>query len=252
MLKAILFDLDDTLIDWSGFDEDWVRLERPRLRRAFDYICATHALDDFDAFCVRFREYAAEAWMSARENLVAPHVGRILTATAQHFGAPVELDAKALLDAYALDWGALPGVTLFPDVLPLIELLKAHSIKIAIVTNAFQPMVMRDRELHDYELLDHFTDCRISAADAGVLKPHPDIFRTALDCVGAAPNEAVFIGDNIEADIAGAQAAGMRGVLREIEGRPSAISGLIVPDGVIQSLDELPQLLDKWFEGWRA
>ncbi len=251
MLKAVLFDLDDTLIDWSGFDEDWVRLERPRLRRAFDFVNQTHALSDFEAFCVKFRDHAADAWMNSRDSLTAPHIGRVLTTTVQAFGAPIERHDDGLLEAYAQEWGALPGVTLFPDVLPFLELLKTHGIKVGIVTNAFQPMTMRDRELSDYALIDHFADCRISAADVGVLKPHPEIFHTALGCVAAEPSETVFIGDNIEADIAGALAVGMRAVLRDVPRRVVG-SSLIVPDATITSFDELPTLLDQWFDDWRS
>jgi FMN phosphatase YigB (HAD superfamily) len=56
MLKAILFDLDDTLLDWHGFNQDWPAFEDLYLRRVFDYISPTIVeLTDFPAFVGAFR-----------------------------------------------------------------------------------------------------------------------------------------------------------------------------------------------------
>ena len=51
---------------------------------------------------------------------------------------------------------------------------------------------------------------------------------------------------------AGAQAVGLKAVLRVTHPAPPMLSGLIVPDGAINSLFELPPLLDEWYPGWRA
>jgi FMN phosphatase YigB (HAD superfamily) len=132
-----------------------------------------------------------------------------------------------------------------------MALIKQHGIKTAIVTNAAQAMALRDIEIEEDQLLQYFPDCRLSAADAGVLKPHPGIFQLALDRLGVAANEAVFVGDNPIADIAGAQSVGMHAVFRITSPLPPMLSGLIVPDAAINSLEELPPILDGWFPGWR-
>jgi hypothetical protein len=44
----------------------------------------------------------------------------------------------------------------------------------------------------------------------------------------------------------------MRGVLRITSPTPPMLSGLIIPDAAVNSLAELPPILDKWFPGWRA
>jgi putative hydrolase of the HAD superfamily len=251
MLKAVLFDLDDTLLDWRGFSEDWPVYERIFLRRAFDYICREkHQLDDFDAFAIEFRSRTMEAWNAGRSSLIAPHLGNILVASAEAVGVPVGLvEAKDLLNAY--EWTAVPGTIPFPDVIDALVLLREKGIKIAIVTNAYQPMWLRDLEIQAHGLLDHFPDCRISAADVGYLKPHPAIFQAALDKLGITPHEAVFVGDNPIADIAGAQGAGLKAVLRVTTPTPPMLSGLIVPDAAVNSLTELPPVLDAWYPGWR-
>jgi putative hydrolase of the HAD superfamily len=252
MLKAVLFDLDDTLIDWHGFSEDWPTFERMYLRRVFDYLSGSpQPLSDFEAFAMEFRQRTRAAWDSGRGSLIAPHLGTILLEAAGAAGAPPGvLDAKALLDAY--EWTAVPGTVVFPDVVDALVLLKDNGVKIGIVTNAFQPMWLRDIEIQAHGLLDHFPDCRISAADVGYLKPHPAIFQAALDRLNITPDEAVFVGDNPIADIAGAQGAGMRGVLRITSPTPPMLSGLIVPDGAVNTLAELPPILDQWYPGWRS
>jgi putative hydrolase of the HAD superfamily len=106
---------------------------------------------------------------------------------------------------------------------------------------------MRDFELTDHGILDFFPDCRVTAADAGYLKPHPEIFEYALNKLGVSADEAVFVGDNAVADIAGAQGAGMRAILRRKADRLPATSGLVIPDATITSLRELPAILDAWF-----
>ena len=76
-------------------------------------------------------------------------------------------------------------------------------------------------------------------------KPAPEFFAAALDSLGVAPGEAAVVGDDLESDVAGAQSAGMRGVLvrtgkfrAEEVGRAS-----IRPDAVLASLADLSTLL---------
>jgi HAD superfamily hydrolase (TIGR01509 family) len=251
MLKAILFDLDDTLLDWRGFQEDWPRFEERLLRHVFNYICREIVeLPDFPAFVIEFRNRIRDAWSAGRGNLIAPNLGNILVETVEKLGAaPGTVTARQCLQAY--DWKAVPGTALFPEVLETLTLIRQHGIKTGIVTNASQPMWIRDIEIEGHGLLKHFPECRISAADVGYLKPHPAIFQTALTQLSVEPAETVFVGDNPIADIAGAQGVGLRAVLRVTHPAPPMLSGLIVPDGAVNSLYELLGLLDEWYPGWR-
>jgi FMN phosphatase YigB (HAD superfamily) len=146
----------------------------------------------------------------------------------------------------------VPGTTTFPEAVEMLKLFQKNNVKVGIITNAYQPMWLRDQELRDHGLLDYFPTCRISAADVGYLKPHPAIFDGALRCLGTSPSETVFVGDNPIADIAGAQGAGLQAILRVVHSVPPMLSGLIIPDGAINSLKELPEVLDNLFPGWRA
>ncbi|MEO1645326.1 MAG: hypothetical protein AAFR67_09080, partial [Chloroflexota bacterium] len=68
-IQAILFDMDDTLIDWSEADPDWEKREREHLQRVFDYMEeAGHTLPvSVNHFCMTYRDQMMDAWESARE-----------------------------------------------------------------------------------------------------------------------------------------------------------------------------------------
>jgi HAD superfamily hydrolase (TIGR01509 family) len=251
MLKAVLFDLDDTLIDWSQVENDWDERDQMYSRGVFDYVCAeVQSLESFDSFLAAFRKALRSAWEHGRGSLRSPHLGRVLNDTLEAVGVPASrIDQTACLEAYG--WTAAPGLVPFPDVPPLLQLLCDQGVRIGIVTNAHMPMWLRDRELEMLDILDYFPDCRLSAADVGYLKPHPNIFQLALECVDASPEETVFVGDNPIADVAGAQGAGLKAVLRTRPVGTSLLSGIIAPDSALDSLEGLPLLLDDWYPGWR-
>lgn len=250
MLKAILFDLDDTLIDWSGFQGPWDTLEVGHVRLVFDYIrMEGHDLTDFDGFFGEYTRRIRDAWEGARSTLQAPHLGKILVKTASSFGVPEgAFRMERYLEVYR--WGVVDGTALFPEVREALTMLRQRGLKLGIVTNAHQPMSMRDTEIAQHGLIDFFPTCRLSAADVGYLKPHPNIFERALRCLGTTAEETLFVGDNPVADIAGAQGAGLRAVLRVRRPASPLISGLVVPDGAINSLVELPPVLDELYPGW--
>lgn len=252
MLKGVLFDLDDTLIDWSGFNSEWGALERQHLRGVFDYICdEIQPLDDFEAYSAEFGNRLMGAWTSASTTMRAPHLGTLLVETSVAFGVPPEsLDAKRCLTAF--DWKAIPNTKVFPEVPETLDLLRQHGIRIGIVTNAHQPMWIRDIEIQQHGIYDFFPDCRIAASDVGYLKPHPAIFQAALRCLGTAPEETAFVGDNLEADVGGAKGAGMLAIWRQVVRRrynPDDVD--IEPDETITSLAQLPEIFDTRFPGWR-
>jgi putative hydrolase of the HAD superfamily len=174
----------------------------------------------------------------------------VLVESAVALGVPADaLDMRRCLEAY--QWSAVDGTCIFPETPEVLQLLHDNGVKVGIVTNAYQPMWQRDVEIQIHGLLDFFPDCRISAADVGYLKPHPAIFQAALHCCGVKADEAVFVGDDLEADIAGAQAAGIHAVLRASRRSQPVLGGTVIPDATVKSLTELLPILDNWFPGWR-
>lgn len=254
-LKGILFDMDDTLIDWSGFGGEWYEIERPHLQKVYTFLVAQGRTiaAGFDRFFRHYRESVKQAWADARGDLRSPHLGRILMSVLADFGIAEDdhIEMRRCLEAY--QWRAIPGVSLFEDVPPILDQFQAAGLQLGIITNAFQPIVLRDIELRHFDLLRYFPDqnLRITAADVGYLKPHPTIFHHALNLMHASADEVIFVGDNPVADIAGAQGVGMKAILRVNHGVPPLISGLIIPDHAINTFAELPSVLDAWYGGWR-
>ena len=75
----------------------------------------------------------------------------------------------------------------------------------------------------------------------GRVKPHPTIFKAALELLGVAPAEAVMVGDSLEEDIEGARALGMRAILvdreerhPDVEGRLTDLYGLPAALGLVR------------------
>jgi putative hydrolase of the HAD superfamily len=162
------------------------------------------------------------------------------------FAPDKDISIDYLLKVY--NWRSVEGVTLFPDVPEVLPKLLEKGIALGIITNAAQPMWMRLAELEDFGILQYFPkqEALISAADAGYLKPHPKVFKFGLKRLGTKPEETLYVGDNTVADVAGAQGAGMRAVLRVNHPAPPLISGLIVPDAAVNNFHELLDLVEQW------
>lgn len=250
-IKAILFDMDDTLIDWHDFHQQWEPVETPHIRKIYDYLRQERLIrGKFTDLKKAYFNHSRRAWSNARTTLIAPHLGNTLVQSCIDNGVDAaRIHADMLLDLY--EWSAIPGTHPFPDTAKVLRVLRDNGLQLGVVTNAYAPMRLRDRELAHHGLLEYFGECRISAADVGWLKPHPAIFKHALDRLGTEPQETVFIGDNPAADIAGAQAVGMRAILRVVKRIRPLISGLIIPDAAFNSMMELTFILDDWDPDWR-
>jgi len=116
---------------------------------------------------------------------------------------------------------------------------------LGLVSNTLWAPALHDRDLERFGLHDHLP-VRVYSSVAGVIKPHPGIYRKALDALNVAPAEAVFVGDRLDVDIAGPQKIGMRAVLVDSPYRTESPDAEIKPDGQIKMLDDLPALLDEW------
>uniref|UniRef100_A0A1B6ECQ2 Phospholysine phosphohistidine inorganic pyrophosphate phosphatase n=2 Tax=Clastoptera arizonana TaxID=38151 RepID=A0A1B6ECQ2_9HEMI len=74
-------------------------------------------------------------------------------------------------------------------------------------------------------------------------KPTPEFFLTAVNDMKLKPEDVVMIGDDIESDVKGAQACGIRGVLVKTGKYRSSDGGELIADGVVTNLNEGIQLI---------
>lgn len=94
---------------------------------------------------------------------------------------------------------------LFPNTIEVLEYLKPK-YRLHIITNGFQEV--QEKKLVGAGIHSYFEHI-INSEMAGVKKPNPIIFNLALHRAGVAPEKSLMIGDNLEADILGAQAVGL-------------------------------------------
>jgi len=107
--------------------------------------------------------------------------------------------------------------------------------RLGIVSNFYGNLEAVCRETG---LAPHLTTA-VDSAVVGATKPDPRIFRAALSALAALPGEAVFVGDSLPRDMAGAKGLGMAHVwVRSGEGSPCCPG-----DRVIGSVLELPEVL---------
>jgi putative hydrolase of the HAD superfamily len=110
-------------------------------------------------------------------------------------------------------WERHENFDLYDDVLPVLERLRGHGLKLGLVSNG-------GREISDFVAHHRLeVDCAIASRAHGWTKPHESIFLAALDLIGVAPGEAAMVGDSVEDDIEGAAALGMRAILIDREDR---------------------------------
>lgn len=258
MLKAILFDLDDTLLDWSACRVNWQEAYQHHMASVYHYVASNghRPLASLETFLEIGWGLVIDRWTSAQRTFIAPSVATILLEVFEQLHIPREkLSLSDLMAAYS--WCAFPGVTIFPDVYEVLPELQSQGIKLGLVTNAAQPIEIRDRELIAFNIRQYLDDYgRVTAADVGYLKPHPAIFQRAMDYLNITPDEIVFVGDSVEADIVGAQNLTIKAVLRRIPDRINQMhlveSGEVMPDGTIDTLHDLLPYLDEWFPDWRG
>ena len=100
-----------------------------------------------------------------------------------------------------------------PGVAKSLQRLRAAGLRLGVVSNSDGRV---EEALRAAGLREYF-DVVIDSALVGVEKPDVRIFQAALDALGVAPEEALYVGDLYEVDVLGARAAGMQAVLLAAE-----------------------------------
>lgn len=197
MVEAVLFDWGHTLMDWVWDDE---LLEEGH--RAGLAAIGRDGVEITDRFRERYEHlFRAEGVV---DELEYPGLVRQLLGD---FGIEVDDDGLArFLDAEHAAW--TPARRLGAHTHALLESLRARGLKLALVSNAFDPGWLLRRDLEELGVAERI-DAAVFSSEVGKRKPHPLIFETALDAIGVAPERAVFVGDRLREDVGGAAELGM-------------------------------------------
>ena len=127
------------------------------------------------------------------------------------------------------------GYRLFPEALDVLGDLRSAGWRLGIVTNG-PPDLQRDKVRTTG--IEEYVDVVVVSGEVGVGKPDRVIFEVALGNLGVAPSAAVMVGDSVERDMKGAHRHGMRTVWRRSSG------GVTSWQPAVTSLRELPGVLE--------
>jgi putative hydrolase of the HAD superfamily len=229
-VKALLLDLDDTLLDYSGGAEQcWAEacaavagsLDQARLVAA---LAATRRWfwDDPERHR-RERRQMLRAWT------------QIATHALEAYGAP----APELAAAIAADFSARRRsvMALFPETLGCLGALRARGLPLALVTNGD---AREQRWKIERCALAPFFDAIVIEGELGAGKPDPVVYETALKALGVEPGADVWmVGDHLEFDVAGPQRFGLHGVWLDRAGTGLPATTAVRPDRIVRALDEV-------------
>jgi len=261
-IEGIIFDLGHTLM---GLDGTWDTVFE---RGAADLAAFLNGLEDgagMDASAaagagrVDGMEFARallgrrdEGYACAKETLREVTAEESMLWTLAHFGLPdpsPEL-VQGACDAFFAYEGA--SWSAYPAALPVLRELAARGLHLGLFSNATSDRFIQ--RLVDRFGFREYLDPALSSAGVGIRKPDPAALGSFRVAWGLAPGAVVMVGDSLEADILGAQRAGMRSVWipsREDarqEGRSPEVQLLaagIRPDRTIAGLEELPGCVEE-------
>jgi putative hydrolase of the HAD superfamily len=201
VLEAVLFDWGDTLMQFV-YDAELV---------AAGHLAGLEALGerdlpDVELVTAHFREhYEPFFWVPGTvEEIEYPELVRELLG---HFGITLDDEQLArFLEAEHAAWD--PARRLAAHTHALLESLRDRGLKLALVSNAFDPGWLLHRDLEQMGLEERL-DFAVFSSEVGKRKPHPEIFERALQALEVEAERALFVGDRLYEDIRGASEVGM-------------------------------------------
>ena len=216
VIRCVMFDFDGTLVDTAPEMADAVNDTLRRLGRP------------------EVSEAEVRGWVGhgARETLV-----KALT--------PAGVGATAVATQWPLftqDYLARCGTRSqpYPGVVPMLQRLRDAGLSLALLTNKESAFAHRVLVKHD---LSGYFDAIVAGDTLPVKKPHPDVMRHALESLGAAAEDTLYIGDSA-VDVHTARAAGVEVWLVRHGYAEELLEGTDAPDRWIDDFEQL-ELLER-------
>lgn len=231
-MRAAFFDVGDTLIDDRRTRDVLAAGWRTRLEAAFG------ERDWYDRF-IEARHGGDEEEPVAQETL--RWVGRWL----RDEGIPADdIDLDVLRDAMVLPFEGPSMLT--PGAADTLRWCRARGLRIVLVSNTLWRGDEDAREDWRCMGLADAIDGYVTSHSTGWRKPHPAMFRRALELARCGPDEAFMVGDRLRADIWGAQQVGLRTVWRVPKSGVPQSKVDVTPHATVDELTELPAAIAGW------
>ena len=249
MLRAIAFDLWETLI--TNPPEESRQQKDLRVSRLENILVAR----GYSAVADRLEHAHRASWQLCQELYWSDDRDVPCRRQVEHLIEALDLDPKSIDEPVLAELEhayAMVALDVLPRVIDgateTLRELKARGFRTGLVSNTGRTPGYALREILSRHGLAELLDVMVFSNEHGECKPRPSIFEELRRGLGVAYEEMMFIGDNLYADVHGAQTLGMRGVHFKPSTRGTAIAppvehGLeIVPDAVITSLRDVVRI----------
>jgi putative hydrolase of the HAD superfamily len=233
-IKAVLFDLDDTLFDHLHSTRQGLLAvceAYPDLQqRSLDVLFAdyTRLLDEVHLRVLEGSLTIDEARRERFQRFFLLHAPET-----EDLSTVVEHAAMLHRERYQACRQVIAGV------IPLLEYLHKQ-VKIAVVTNN---IVVEQVEKLRHLQITHLIDELVTAEETGFIKPDPRIFQVALERLKCRADEVVMVGDAWRSDILGARQAGIRAIWLNRAGLPCPDPTLAWELQALEPLAEVAQAI---------
>ncbi|QYR24156.1 HAD family hydrolase [Paenibacillus sp. sptzw28] len=217
MIKAVLFDLDLTLLDRDASVRKFVETQHERFN-----FCLSHIPKE--TYVSRFIE------LDERGYVWKDIVYQRLIDEFNING----INWEQLLEDYVSEFhkSCIP----YPNLIEMLERLNRENFKLGLITNALGDFQFRNIKAIG---IDKYFDVILISEWEGIKKPNPEIFFRALDKLEVEAEESIYIGDHPINDVQASRNVGMKGVWKK---DPQWEIPLDV-DGIISDLLEVPELV---------
>jgi len=218
LIKAVIFDLDGTLLDRDRSVRFFIDQQYERLKPYLSHILK-------ETYVHRFIELDNGGYVW--KDIVYKQI-------VEEFS--IELSPEALLEDYLHQFKhhCVP----FENLHSMLCNLKKQGFKLAIITNGYGQFQLDNIRALGVE--DHFDVILISEWE-GVKKPNAEIFHRALSKLGMSANESMYIGDHPFNDVEAAKNVGMVAIWKRNDGWQSVEADYII-DNLIETQDILKVL----------
>jgi len=218
MFKAVLFDLDGTLLNRDKSVELFINQQYERLYELLSHIPK-------EQYISRFIELDNHGYVWK---------DKVYQQLIDEFNIS-SITWEELLQDYVEEFKH--HCVGFPHIHEMLEGLKNNKIALGMITNGYGQFQMDNIKALDIE---KYFDVILVSEWEGIKKPNPKIFMNALEKLNVEPSESVFIGDHPENDVRAGQNVGMKGILKKDNQWTD-----IEADAIIDDYLELPLILKK-------
>jgi putative hydrolase of the HAD superfamily len=234
-LRAILFDIDDTLYSTTAFA---ALARRQAVRAMIDAgldLPEDVLLKELDEVLTEFSSNYEHHFDKLLQRLRPSSLARVNSALIVAAGVAAYHDTK------------FRELKPFPDVIPLLRGLKEAGIRVGVITHGWT--VKQAEKLVRLKLVPYLDPRAIFISDQiGISKPNPKLYLTAVHDLGLEPNEVMYVGDSPEHDVAPPKSIGMITVWASRAAKRPLAGTNIVPDHSVASFEELARILREQYD----